>query len=234
MEYGLPDYALPPYRWIYGPCVIAELFAEAAGLHRVLIAYRNPHEGQRLHLRCNGTACGSFDLHHTGIGAGRILVANVPLETGQTSCKSRSRIGAAIARTCRRSRSSLPRSRNRWPSPIAWRARPPRRRCWLVCGDLRGPKPALLDRNRNCARRRPVDRNRNTGNSGAEVRGQCHIDLIEAWGRALLACVKHCGLRAVNRAADRLIARSVPDAGSVEHKIDIVVGRVNRNRTQSC
>jgi hypothetical protein len=82
MEYALPEHALPPYRWIYGPGAIAELFAEAAGLHRVLIAYRNPHEGQRLHFRCNGTACGSFDLHHTGIGAGRMLVANVPLETG--------------------------------------------------------------------------------------------------------------------------------------------------------
>ena len=101
-------------------------------------------------------------------------------------------------------------------------------------GDLGGPEPALLDRNRNCARRRPVDRNRNTGNSGAEVRREYHVDLIEAWGRALLACVEHRGLHAVNCAANRLIARSVPDAGSVEHKIDIVVGRVNRNRTQSC
>jgi hypothetical protein len=82
MEYALPEHALPPCRWIYGPGAIAELSAEAAGLHRVLIAYRNPHEGQRLHLRSNGTACGSFELHHTGIDAGRMLVANVPLETG--------------------------------------------------------------------------------------------------------------------------------------------------------
>jgi hypothetical protein len=82
MEYALPEYALPPYRWLYGPGAIAELCAEAAGLHRVLIAYRNPHQGQRLRLRCNGAPCGSFDLPHTGIGAGRMLVANVPMETG--------------------------------------------------------------------------------------------------------------------------------------------------------
>uniref|UniRef100_Q02BE2 Glycosyl transferase, family 2 n=1 Tax=Solibacter usitatus (strain Ellin6076) TaxID=234267 RepID=Q02BE2_SOLUE len=82
MEFAIPEHHLPPYRWLYGPGAIAELFAEAAGLHRVLIAYRNPHQEQRLGLRCNGTPCGSFDLHHTGIGTGRMLVVNVPLEAG--------------------------------------------------------------------------------------------------------------------------------------------------------
>lgn len=48
----------------------------------MLIAHRNPHERQRLGLLCNGAACGSFDLYHTGLGAGHIHVLNVRLETG--------------------------------------------------------------------------------------------------------------------------------------------------------
>ena len=81
LEYAVPEHGLKPYRWAYGPSAIAELFAQHAGLHRVLIAYRNLHEGQRLRFRCNGSECGTFD-YRTGFGSGRTLVANVQLEKG--------------------------------------------------------------------------------------------------------------------------------------------------------
>jgi glycosyltransferase involved in cell wall biosynthesis len=82
MEFAVPEHGLKPYHWAYGPTALAELFAEDAGLHRVLIAYRNAHKGQRLQLRCNGSECGTFDLSNTGFGSGRMLVANVHLEKG--------------------------------------------------------------------------------------------------------------------------------------------------------
>ncbi len=82
LEFALPEHGLKPYRWAYGPSAIAELFAQDAGLHRVLIAYRNPHEGQRLRFRCNGSECGTFDLPYTGFASGRTLLASVELEKG--------------------------------------------------------------------------------------------------------------------------------------------------------
>jgi hypothetical protein len=81
-EQAVPEHGLKPYRWALGPSAIAELFAEEAGMHRFLIAYRNPYQGQRLRFHCNGTDCGTFDLPYTGFSKGRMLVANVPLEKG--------------------------------------------------------------------------------------------------------------------------------------------------------
>jgi hypothetical protein len=82
MECAVPEHGLKPYRWALGPSAIAELFAEDTGIHRVLIAYRNPHHGQRLQFQTNGTDCSELDLPQTGFAKGRMLVANVPLEKG--------------------------------------------------------------------------------------------------------------------------------------------------------
>jgi len=79
---AVPEHGLKEYRWAYGPSALAELFASSAGLHRVLIAYRNSHEGQHLRLRCNATEYGEFDAPNTGFGLGRMLVVNVELDEG--------------------------------------------------------------------------------------------------------------------------------------------------------
>ena len=43
----------------------------------ILIAYRNPHEGQRLKLRLNGVILGTFELPNTGWDSTRVLVQDV-------------------------------------------------------------------------------------------------------------------------------------------------------------
>jgi len=82
MQHAVPKHGLGPHRWAYGPGAVVELFAKEAGLHRVLISYRNPHAGQQMALRCNGAKCGRYKLTQTGYGTSRMLVANVPLEQG--------------------------------------------------------------------------------------------------------------------------------------------------------
>ncbi|MEO8370386.1 MAG: glycosyltransferase, partial [Candidatus Solibacter sp.] len=82
LEYPLPEYGLGPFRWAYGPGAVVELFAAEAGLHRVMLSYRNVQDGQQVALRCNGVECGAYDLVTTGFGSGRMLVANVALEEG--------------------------------------------------------------------------------------------------------------------------------------------------------
>jgi glycosyltransferase involved in cell wall biosynthesis len=81
-EAAVPLHGLKPYRWAFGPSAIADVFAQEPGLHRVLLAYRNTLDGQRIQFRCNGAECGTFGLAATGFGAGRILVANVELGEG--------------------------------------------------------------------------------------------------------------------------------------------------------
>jgi glycosyltransferase involved in cell wall biosynthesis len=82
MENAVLEHGLARYRWLYGPTAVAELFAGKPGLHRILIAYRNPHDGQRLLFQCNGAACGTYYLPTTGFSSSRILVADIPLEQG--------------------------------------------------------------------------------------------------------------------------------------------------------
>lgn len=82
MEFAVPQHALKAYRWLYGPSAIAEVFAQEAGLHRFLMAYRNTQDGQRLRLSCNGAEYGTFELSNTGFSAGRLFIANLSLEKG--------------------------------------------------------------------------------------------------------------------------------------------------------
>jgi glycosyltransferase involved in cell wall biosynthesis len=82
IEQAVPEHRLGPYRWTYGPSALAELFADDTGLHRFLLAYRNPDAPQRLTLRCNGMDSATFDLPRTGYGSGRVLVVNLALEKG--------------------------------------------------------------------------------------------------------------------------------------------------------
>jgi glycosyltransferase involved in cell wall biosynthesis len=82
IEPAVPELGLKAYRWAYGPSAIAEIFARETGLHRVLLVYRNTHDGQRLQFRCDGTECGTFDLQNSGFRASRTLVTNVQLAEG--------------------------------------------------------------------------------------------------------------------------------------------------------
>ena len=91
VEYPLPQHDLGPFRWVYGPSAVLELFAGEAGLHRVLFSYRNVQAGQRVELRCNGAECGAFDLPLTGFDKSRVLVANVELEPGSNMLQLRFR-----------------------------------------------------------------------------------------------------------------------------------------------
>ncbi len=68
------EYNLAEYRWVYGPAALAEIVVDAPGRYSILIAYRNPHEGQRLKLRLNGVILGTFELPNTGWDSTRVLV----------------------------------------------------------------------------------------------------------------------------------------------------------------
>jgi glycosyltransferase involved in cell wall biosynthesis len=73
---------LKTFRWAFGPEALAELPAEDRGAHRIVVAYRNPHDGQRLTLSCNNVPMGTYDLPNTGVHAGRSFSVNVALEAG--------------------------------------------------------------------------------------------------------------------------------------------------------
>jgi glycosyltransferase involved in cell wall biosynthesis len=76
------EYGLTAFWWAHGPSALAELFADTAGRHHVLISYRNPNPGHRLTLRCNGVVRGVYELPQTGAAAGRLLVLDTRLESG--------------------------------------------------------------------------------------------------------------------------------------------------------
>ncbi|MEO8593428.1 MAG: glycosyltransferase [Candidatus Solibacter sp.] len=79
---AIPEEALGPHRWAYGPGAVAEVLARETGLHRILLAYRNSQEGQSLSVRCNGMDLGTHQLEPTSLGRGRMLLLTVPLEAG--------------------------------------------------------------------------------------------------------------------------------------------------------
>jgi len=74
---------LPSFRWIYGHAALAEIFADAPGRYNLLIAYRNPHNNQRLRVRLNGALQGTYDLPNTGWDSGRVLVQELTLNCEQ-------------------------------------------------------------------------------------------------------------------------------------------------------
>ena len=92
MEYPLPQYGLGPFRWAYGPGAVVELFAAEAGLHRVLMTYRNVAPNQHVELRCNGVEWGGYPVPVTGFGSSRFLVANLMLEPGSNLLHMRFRV----------------------------------------------------------------------------------------------------------------------------------------------
>jgi len=65
------------FRWAFGPAAVAEIVVDAPGPHQILIAYRNPHEGQTLKLRLDGALLGTYELSNTGYNASRVLSENV-------------------------------------------------------------------------------------------------------------------------------------------------------------
>jgi len=71
------EHNLAEYRWVYGPAALAEIVVDAPGRYSILIAYRNPHDGQRLKLRFNGVILGTFELPNTGWDSTRVLVQDV-------------------------------------------------------------------------------------------------------------------------------------------------------------
>jgi hypothetical protein len=64
---------------MYGPSALAEIFVDAPGRYNLLIVYRNPHEGQRLTLRQDGSSLGTYELPNTGWHSSRILVQELTL-----------------------------------------------------------------------------------------------------------------------------------------------------------
>jgi hypothetical protein len=71
------DHNLEQYRWAYGPAALAEIVVDTPGRYSILIAYRNPHEGQCLKLRLNGVLLGTHELPNTGWDSSRVLVEDV-------------------------------------------------------------------------------------------------------------------------------------------------------------
>jgi glycosyltransferase involved in cell wall biosynthesis len=71
------DHNLAEYRWAFGPVALAEIVVDSPGRYSILIAYRNPHEGQRLKLRFNGAILGTYELPNTGWDSTRVLVQDV-------------------------------------------------------------------------------------------------------------------------------------------------------------
>jgi hypothetical protein len=74
------DHNLEEYRWAYGPAALAEIVVETPGRYSILIAYRNPHEGQCLNLRLNGALLGTHELPNTGWDSSRVLVQDVAFD----------------------------------------------------------------------------------------------------------------------------------------------------------
>lgn len=74
------EHEMKEYRWVYGPAALAEIVVESPGAYNILIAYRNPHSGQRLTFRLNGAALGTHDLPNTGYGSSRMLVQSVQFD----------------------------------------------------------------------------------------------------------------------------------------------------------
>lgn len=77
------EHDLPIFRWIYGPAALAEIFVDAPGRYNLLIAYRNPHNNQRLRLRLDGAPLGTYDLANTGWDSSRLLVEELALNGEQ-------------------------------------------------------------------------------------------------------------------------------------------------------
>jgi glycosyltransferase involved in cell wall biosynthesis len=85
------------YWWAYGPAAFAEMHADTTGRHSILISYRNPYEGQRVEIRCNGPVIGELDLPNTGYDASRMFTVEAELVQGVNSLRfefSRYRIEA--------------------------------------------------------------------------------------------------------------------------------------------
>ncbi len=81
-EGPFPELGLGRFRWAYGPATRVRWRAAHAGSFLLLLSYRNPHRGQRLRVRVNGTTCCEKKLACTGYEKGRLLVADLPLEEG--------------------------------------------------------------------------------------------------------------------------------------------------------
>jgi hypothetical protein len=75
-----PELNLANFRWAFGPAALAEIQVRTPGSYNILVAYRNPHDGQRLKLRLNGTLLGTYDLPNTGYHSTRILVQRATIE----------------------------------------------------------------------------------------------------------------------------------------------------------
>lgn len=75
------EYHLESFRWAYGPAAYAEIFVDMPGAYHILIAYRNPHEGQSLKLRLNGELLGIHQLANTGLDSGHVLMSEVEVRS---------------------------------------------------------------------------------------------------------------------------------------------------------
>jgi len=53
-----------------GPTALAEIVIDSPGAYSILIAYRNPHDGQRLKVRLNGVVLGTYELLSSLISTG--------------------------------------------------------------------------------------------------------------------------------------------------------------------
>ena len=78
------EHDLPSFRWVYGPAALAEIQVNAPGRYNLLIAYRNPHNNQRLRLRLEGAPLRTYDLPNTGWDSSRLLVEELSLNCNRT------------------------------------------------------------------------------------------------------------------------------------------------------
>jgi hypothetical protein len=75
------------YWWAYGPAAFVELHADTTARHAILISYRNPYDGQRVEIRCNGPVVAELDLPNTGYDAGRMFTVEAELVQGVNSLR---------------------------------------------------------------------------------------------------------------------------------------------------
>jgi glycosyltransferase involved in cell wall biosynthesis len=78
-----PEYALPKFRWAYGPASETEIHAPAAGPYSLVVRYRNVHPGQELRLLLNGEPLGEWMLPCGGIEASRLVCSRATVRAGR-------------------------------------------------------------------------------------------------------------------------------------------------------
>ncbi|HEU0119701.1 MAG TPA: glycosyltransferase [Bryobacteraceae bacterium] len=82
-----PEFALPRFRWAYGPVSEVQIHSPDAGTHSLVVRYRNMQPGQTVQIALNGSNLGTYALAETGIARGRVLCIRAELQRGKNALR---------------------------------------------------------------------------------------------------------------------------------------------------